>query len=138
MIGPIGPTQDGVDQPFWEGLAQGELRIQRCAKCERWIWAPQWRCAECGSWDMNWRATPARGTVYSWTRTWHPFSPEMRDVLPYLVVLVELPEAGAVRLAGLLADVHALAIGDAVEGVIQPPSERTSNQAVLRWRRIAA
>lgn len=134
-IGRIGPRADDVDAPYWEGLRNGELRIQRCAECRTWWWFPLWRCGECGSWEFGWEAIPPRGVVHSWIRTHQAFLPEMASLVPYVNVLVELPDAGNRRLLGLLVgDETGLAIGSKVVGVIQQPSPATNDQAVLRWR----
>lgn len=122
---------DAVDAPFWAGLAEGVLRIQRCAGCARWSWPPQWRCGECGGWDMEWPEVPMEGIVHalSWTR--HPFSAAMADKVPYPVLLVELPDAGGARLLGLLdGSTESLAIGSRVTGF----PEETPARTALRWR----
>lgn len=135
VIGPIGPHYDNVDAPYWEGLAIGELRLQRCAQCEAWIWGANWRCGECGGWDLNWEQVPMRGRVFSWIRTHQAFAPEMASLVPYVTVLVELPQAGGRRVMGLLIGNEAgLSIGAEVNGVIQPASALTSGQPVLRWQ----
>jgi uncharacterized OB-fold protein len=135
VIGHIGPRRDGVDIPFWEGLKNGELRMQKCPSCQSWWWSPVWRCAECGNWDLNWEVVPPRGKVFSWIRTFQPFAPEMAAITPYVTVLVELPDAGLRRLLGILVGPEeGLKIGSEVVGVIQQPSEKTSNMAVMRWR----
>jgi uncharacterized OB-fold protein len=135
VIGAIAPMNDGVDVPYWEGLMAGELRVQRCQGCGTWCWTPAWRCGTCGSTDLAWEVTPARGTVYSWIRTWQAFSPEMAPVVPYVNVLVELPEAGSRRMHGILVgDEDGLEIGAPVIGVIQAPSALTNDMAVLRWQ----
>jgi uncharacterized protein len=134
VAGEIGPLPDLLDAPFWDGLAVGVLRVQRCDHCATWVWSPQWICPQCHSFDLTWTETPARGTVYTWTRTWQRFNPEFDGVGPYTTVLVELPEAGNVRILGLLADAVDADIGDEVVGVIQQRSELTTGQPVLRWR----
>ncbi|ETB17987.1 hypothetical protein O983_25585 [Mycobacterium avium 09-5983] len=134
MSGRIAPRADGVDAPFWEGLRRGELQIQRCAGCSTWWWFPVWRCGDCGSWELAWQTVPQRGLVYSWIRTHQPFGTEMAKVVPYVNVLVELPDAGGRRLLGLLVgNDDGLAIGAEVVGRIQKPSAQTNDQAVLRW-----
>ncbi|GAB4664164.1 hypothetical protein MOKP76_14210 [Mycobacterium avium subsp. hominissuis] len=58
----------------------------------------------------------------------------MAKVVPYVNVLVELPDAGGRRLLGLLVgNDDGLAIGAEVVGRIQKPSAQTNDQAVLRW-----
>lgn len=139
-VGQIGPAADGVDEPYWLGLREGQLRIQRCGACGRWIWAPQWRCGACGSFDLHWADAAPRGRIYSWVRTWHPFAPELAAHVPYVTALVELPDADGVRLLGILvADKNAdVRIGQTVAAAIQPASDITSGWPVLRWRPIGA
>jgi uncharacterized protein len=129
-----GPADDGSDQPHWDGLREGVLRIQRCGECLRWIWSPRPICPTCHSFDTRWEAVRASGTIYSWTRTWQPFTPESTGHLPYVVVLVELPEAGGSRVVGVLAEADGVtpAIGAAVHGTIEaPPDDR--HWPLLRW-----
>lgn len=133
-----GPAADGVDQQYWDGLLAGELRLQRCGSCRTWIWGPQWLCAHCHTFDPDWVAVEAVGTVFSWSRSRFAFIPELAEHLPYVTVLVELPQAGGRRVLGLLLDedTEALAIGAAVTGVIEKPAG--SEWPVLRWRLSAA
>jgi len=134
-IGKATPANDGVDAPFWVGLNAGELRFQRCRACADWQWPAVWRCPDCGGWELDWCLIPAKGSVYSWTRTWQAFSPAMKSVLPYVTVLVELPHAGGRRLLGVLVDdEEGLAIGAPVEGIIQAAGPINFDQAILRWR----
>lgn len=129
-----GPYADGLDRPYWEGLQAGELRLQRCSECDLWIWGPRWMCGQCKAFDPEWVAVEPVGRVFSWSRTWHPFIPELAGELPFVTVLVELPHAGGRRVLGLLAENGDadIAIGDAVTGTIQQPAD--SQWPVLRWQ----
>jgi uncharacterized OB-fold protein len=135
VIAAAGPRDDGLDRPHWEGLRAGEVRIQRCAPCGHWIWAPQPLCPRCHSFDLTWPAVEPDATVYSWTRTWQPFVPELSGHLPFVVVVAELPTAGGRRLLGVLrgggdAEVH---VGQPVRGEIDP-APSAGAWPVLRWR----
>ena len=74
-----------------------------------------------------------RGRVYSWERVWHPVHPALKDACPYMVVLVELPDAGNVRMVGNLAgDPRAdLPIGAAVEAVFEDHPE---GHTLVQWK----
>jgi len=135
VIAAAGPRDDGLDRPHWEGLRSGEVRVQRCARCGHWIWAPQPICPRCHSFDLTWPAVEPNGTVYSWTRTWQPFTPELSGHLPFVVVLAELPAAGGRRLLGVLRDADGadVRIGQPVRGEIDPASSPGA-WPVLRWR----
>ncbi|SHH05057.1 Uncharacterized OB-fold protein, contains Zn-ribbon domain [Jatrophihabitans endophyticus] len=132
----VDPFDQRVDFPFWDGLGRGELRVQRCVACRAWRWPADWRCPECGSYDLGWEVVEATGTVYSWTRTRQAFVPAFADLVPYVNVLVELPQAGGARLLGLLvgnADERDVRIGASVIGHVAAPSERTLDLPALQW-----
>jgi uncharacterized OB-fold protein len=126
-------TTTTLDSPFWHGLTVGELRMQRCADCRLWTWPPQWRCAACGSWDMEWQPVQAEGIVYSFARNWHPFGTQMKGKTPFISVLVELPHVGKARLLGLLGGPEeGLDLGAAVVGFVEPFG--ADARPTLRWR----
>ncbi|NMO03705.1 DNA-binding protein [Gordonia sp. TBRC 11910] len=131
---PWGPAADGLDQPHWDGLRDGELRIQRCGECATWIWGPQWICAHCHTFSPGWESVEPTGVVYAWSRSHYPFIREYADRAPYVTVLVELPHAGGRRVLGMLLDgdggIH---IGDEVTGEFQ--LDEGAEWPLLRWRR---
>ena len=135
---PIGPFTVGpgdLAAPFWAGVVGSRLLVQRCSGCEAWIWGPQWRCGTCGTWDPVWTEVAARGRVFSWIRTWQPVSPGVVDYLPYVTVLVELADAGAVRVLGLWADEAEPAVGEPVEVVWPEVVPGDEPRWSLWWRR---
>lgn len=52
---------------FRDGLADGELRYQRCRACSAAVFQPRVLCTGCGSEDLAWERSSGRGTVYSTT-----------------------------------------------------------------------
>ena len=129
------PQADGLDAPYWEGTRRGELRVQRCRACRGWQWGPEWICHHCLSFDLGWEAVEGRGTIYSWERVWHPVHPALKDACPYVVVLVELPHAGNIRMIGnLLGDPRQpVTIGAPVEAVFEPHGD--ADYTLVQWRR---
>jgi uncharacterized OB-fold protein len=126
----------GADDPYWEYLEAGEFRLPRCAGCRAWMWPAHWRCGACGSWDLAWVAVPPTGTVYSWTRTWYAFdrTKERAEDVPYVVLLVEVADAGGARVMGVLAgEDDGVKIGAPVTGTIDPPSPKSKGYPALRW-----
>ena len=85
---------------------------------------------------MAWQDVEPRGTLYSWERVWHPVRPNLKDHGPYLVILVELPHAGHIRLIGnLLGDPRQeVVIGAAVEGVFEHHNDAKPPYSLLQWR----
>ena len=121
-----------ADAPYWRWLAEGELRLPRCAGCRCWLWPPQRRCATCGTYGLDWVPVEPAGTVYSWTRTWYRFVPEREP--PFCVVLAEVDGTDGARVLGVLEGSDAgLAIGRRVIGQIHPASDESRGFPTLRW-----
>jgi uncharacterized protein len=95
---------------FWEGMALGELRIQKCLQCGRLRHPPGPMCPSCGSGSQGYEVAGGLGTIFSYVVHHHPPVPG-REV-PFVVVLVELAEG--VRMLGPLAGDAPVAIGQAV------------------------
>ena len=112
MVRVAPPVTDDDNRFFWDGLRDGELRIQRCAACLTLRHPPGPMCPECGSLESDSVVSSGRGTVYSWVLSHHPAEP---DAEPRIVVLVALDEG--VRLVANLQGVPwtDVATGQAVE-----------------------
>lgn len=130
------PEPDGLSAPYWSGLREGRLRVQRCGACGTWQFGPEWLCHHCHAFDPAWVDVPARGRIYSWERVWHPAHAALHGHGPYLVVLVELPHAGGVRMVGnLLGDpLQEVRIGAEVEGVFEAHDAAEPPYTLLHWR----
>jgi len=148
MSGGAGPTYlpqglpipvaepDGLSAPYWEGLRQNRLLVQRCVRCRNWQFGPEWLCHHCHAFDPEWTEIEARGRIFSSERVWHPSHAALKQHGPYLAVLVELPHAGDVRMVGnLLGDpLQTVAIGDHVEGVFEHHLQADPQYSLLQWR----
>lgn len=129
------PLDSGLDLPFHQGLQAHRVVIQRCADCGTWQWPPEVLCHRCRSFDMTWAQPDASdGTVFTWTRVWHPAREGLEPAVPYLVVVVELAAAPGVRLVGnLLGD----ATADVVVGQrVVPEFEDHERYTLLQWRAV--
>jgi uncharacterized OB-fold protein len=84
------PTPES--QPYWDGAAEGRLRLQRCAACGKVRHYPRLVCDGCYSLHTEWVDASGFGTVHSWTVAHHPFHPAFKDDLPYTLVIVDLQE----------------------------------------------
>jgi uncharacterized OB-fold protein len=129
------PEPDGLSRPYWEGTRRGELWVQRCRACRAWQWGPEWICHACRSFEMGWERVDGRGWIYSWERAWHPVHPALREAGPYVVVLVELPQAGNVRMIGnLVGDPHrSVVIGAAVTAAFEPHDAVEPPYTLVHW-----
>ena len=81
------PTPD--TQPFWDGTAAGELRVQRCRDCSRHCFYPRPCCPSCGSGELEWVVTSGRATLYSYVINHRP-APGFEEEGPYAIAVVEL------------------------------------------------
>lgn len=134
---PAPLDEEGVNAPYWQGLAQGVLRVQRCAACGTWQFGGEWLCHHCHAFDPAWVEVEPKGRIFSWERVWHPVHPALKERGPYLVVLVELPHAGHVRMLGnLLGDaMQAVPVGAEVAGVFEHHRDHDPPYSLLQWRR---
>lgn len=134
---PAPLDEEGVNAPYWHGLAQGVLRVQRCDKCSTWQFGGEWLCHHCHAFDPAWVQVTPGGRIFSWERVWHPVHPALKERGPYLVVLVELPAAGGLRMLGnLLGDpMQEVPIGAEVEGVFEHHRAAEVPYSLLQWRR---
>ena len=130
------PEPDGLSAPYWEGTRRGELRVQKCRACGGWQWGPEWICHACLSFDLAWEPVDGRGTIYSWERVWHPVHPALKDAGPYIVVLVELPHAGKIRMLGnLIGDPQQeVRIGAPVVAVFEAHDTAQPPYTLVHWR----
>jgi uncharacterized OB-fold protein len=130
------PARDGVDRTYWEGALAHELRIQRCADCQVFRWGPEWICHACRSLATEWVAVEPIGRVYGWERVWHPVHPALASAVPYVVVLVELPHAGGVRMIGnLVGDPRQpVRTGARVRAVFEDHRETDPPYTLVQWK----
>lgn len=127
---PPKPIPDADTQPFWDGVAERRLLVQRCARCAHWIWQPKPICNRCQGPDPVWTEVSGDARVVSWTVVHPPVLPVWAEKVPFVILLVELDDAPGVRMLGQLVD------DDGV--LLQTDGERDGvafDAAVrLRWR----
>jgi hypothetical protein len=99
--GPI-PVPTPTTLPFWEGTAQGELRIQQCDSCERFYFYPRPICRYCGSDQVTWQTVSGKATLASYVINYRP-APFFETKDPQIIALVDLAEG--VRMATNLVDI---------------------------------
>ena len=130
------PGPDGLTAPYWEGARAGRLMVQRCKGCGGFQWGPEWICHRCHSFDLGWAEVKGRGRIYSWERPIHPVHRALNGHGPYVVVLVELPEAGRIRMVGnLLGDpTQEVRIGAEVEAVFEHHPDAEPPFTLVQWK----
>jgi uncharacterized OB-fold protein/acyl dehydratase len=93
---PLQPAIGLDTQNFWDGVAEEELRIQRCADCQTLRHPPGPMCPRCHSLKRDHLVASGRGVVHSYVVHHHPPIPGRTP--PYAVALVDLAEG--VRIVG--------------------------------------
>ena len=96
------PLPNLDSQPYWEGLKDHRLMLQKCRECGTIRHYPRPVCDQCYSMDVNWIEASRRGTVHTWSVSHHAFHPSFKQDLPTTFVTVDLEEK--VRLVGILRD----------------------------------
>jgi uncharacterized OB-fold protein len=125
------PVVSGETAPFWDACKEGKFLIQQCEDCERFQYHYRGFCCHC--WSSNVRDHPIDGTGEVWTFTVveRNNSPGFRELVPYVVALVELPERIRVLTNVINVDPDAVEIGmpvrltfvDADDGIRMPMFE---------------
>lgn len=86
------PAPTDLTRPFWDGLAGGELRLQRCAGCGHLRNPIATVCPRCLSADYAWVALSGHGTVFSTIVFHQVYHEAFAAEVPYNVSVVELDE----------------------------------------------
>ena len=87
--GPL-PQPTPETKPFWEGLKERRLTIQRCNDCRKAYFYPRPFCPTCFSRNVEWFQASGRGTLYSFVVNYRP--PPYMGKDPYVIAVVELEE----------------------------------------------
>jgi hypothetical protein len=83
------PQPTPETQPFWDGCAAGELRLQRCRPCDAFYFPPRPFCPRCLSDDVAWEAASGRGTLHTYVIN-HRAAPGFEP--GYAIAVVQLDE----------------------------------------------
>ena len=109
------PQPTEYSEGFWEGVANGELRIQRCVGCRDLRHYPQPMCPECRSPDFEWARVSGRGEIYSYAIANRAFHPAWQAHVPYVIATIELDEGVRMVTDLLGVDPDSVEIGQRVE-----------------------
>lgn len=86
------PEVTPLTEPYWSGLAAGELRFQRCHACGN-AWLPaRDQCPRCLSGLHTWEVASGGGRIISWVVYRQAVHEAFAERVPYNVAIVELDE----------------------------------------------
>jgi uncharacterized OB-fold protein len=115
------PLPDRHSAPFWEAARRHELALQCCDDCGAFQHPPGPLCRRCAGEALRFDLVSGRGSVYSFTVTYHNFVPGFELDVPFAVALVAIEEQPAVRLLANLREVEPdrIEVGMAVQVVFE-------------------
>jgi hypothetical protein len=119
------PRSDPESAPYWSATLEGRLVVQRCTVCGHHQLYARAHCLKCRS-PVEWVAASGRGTVYSYTVIRQNFSRAFRDLLPYVVALVDLDEGPRLMTNVVDCDPADVRIGAPVRVRFEPVSEEAA------------
>ena len=86
------PDVTDMNRVYWEGTAQGELRLLACNACGGVARFAQLWCPHCWSADLGHKVASGRGTVTNFTVVDYAPYPAFDDAVPYVLALIALEE----------------------------------------------
>ncbi len=119
------PTITDLTRPFWRAAREGRLVLQKCQRCNCFMFHPKPWCVECGSRELAWTNASPYGTVYSYTvsRSVAMNFPGWGGELPVLMCLVDLDDGARMYAQVTDCTPEELHIGMRVKAYFEPISD---------------
>ncbi|WP_160573521.1 Zn-ribbon domain-containing OB-fold protein [Actinomadura physcomitrii] len=89
---PLPDTTNALTEPFWAGLREHRLLVQRCAHCEALRYPAAPICPTCLTRGGDWTAVAAEGDLYSFVVYHRALSPAFAEDVPYAIGVVEIQD----------------------------------------------
>jgi len=128
--GWILPALDNLNRAFF---TTGKLTLQQCKKCSHLQHPPEEICRNCQSFDLGHFESAGTGKIASVAVNHHPVHPDMRDIVPFAIVLVAVDDAPGPLLAGNAIGVAPtdVQIGDSVRVVFEEAHDKHTDERLL-------
>lgn len=121
---------DPVSAPFWRGLRERAIRVQRCSACGALRYPPLAGCPECLGQTAEWIEVRPAGSVWSYAVYHRALQPAFADEIPYTVVVVELDDGPRIT-ARMVRGSGPITVGTRVAAVFE---DVTADVTQLKWR----
>ena len=121
------PRPTPTSEPFWQGLAANQVRLQKCNDCEKWIFYPRSHCPGCLSDQIEWHKVSGEGSIYSFTVARRPTAPQFKGMEPQFIAVVELNEG--VRMNSVIVNAEESDLGVGVK--VKPVFDRGQGEHTL-------
>ena len=119
------PRPDPESAAYWAATVDNVLLVQKCTSCYHHQLYARAHCLVCRS-PVAWVEASGRGTVYSYTVIRQNFSRAFRELLPYVVALVDLEEGPRLMTNIVGSQPEDVRIGDAVRVRFEEVSEEAA------------
>jgi uncharacterized protein len=86
------PHVNPLTRPYWDGCNRGELVIQRCGGCGKYMFYPRACCPHCHGGDLEWERASGKGVIASYTLVHRPQHEAFYDEAPVCFIAVRLDE----------------------------------------------
>ncbi|GAA2091617.1 Zn-ribbon domain-containing OB-fold protein [Actinomadura alba] len=84
------PSPTPLTAPYWDACRRGELLIQHCAGCGRFVHFPEPACPFCGGADLPYDQVSGRGRIHTYSVVHRAFLPGFDT--PYVLAWIDLDE----------------------------------------------
>jgi uncharacterized protein len=86
------PRITSVAKPYWEGLqkGEGEIRLQQCDRCKRFVFYPRNHCPYCAGRELLWKVVEESATLYTWTVAEVPVSAAFQHLVRPVLAVADL------------------------------------------------
>jgi uncharacterized OB-fold protein len=86
------PKVTAVSAPFWDGLKNEKLLVQKCMSCGNVQHPAMPHCVSCWKEDLEWVEHSGTGEIYSYSVCHWPTIPAFKQDAPYVVAIIELQD----------------------------------------------
>lgn len=126
------PTPDALSKPFWDGVNQKKLLVQKCEKGHQ-QYPPKAKCFDCGSDKLTWVEVKGRGHVRAVITIEDGRIERRKPDQPYNLAVVTLDENPLINFYSNLPGTppYEAPEGKAVEVVFE---EVAPGQLIHEWR----
>lgn len=110
-----------IDEKNREFFTAGKIMLQACKSCDTVQHPPEEICHVCQSYAFDWRSCTGEGVVYSHIVVEHPIPANLKERVPYAVILVSLNDYPDIKIMGNPVNIEAenIAIGQRVRAVFE-------------------
>jgi len=115
------PRPSPTELPFYEACARGELTLQHCEPCDRFLFYPRTHCDHCHNPALEWQQVSGKGTIASYTVVRRAVSEAF--TAPYVIALIDLVEGPRMMSQIVDTEPEALAVGQTLSVAFEAWSE---------------